>query len=350
MLSRFRRMLRSVRSGGNYPYVCARVRAMKTHLLPESEYPKLIARDVHEIARSLEEGRYKEEIHDLASDYSGAQLIERATQSQLANEFQRILDWCQGEPEILLGLYFERFTVANIKTLLRGVQTGASREEILSALLPAGRIERRVWEAAAAANSREECLEALPNSEYTRLIREMGDERLPTIENALDKEHYESLVEAVEPHNRANEAYLRFLRREVDQVNLKLILRSKHGGVDAYELVSGGRKIDEALARRIRTAGWDEVGQILEETPFGDALREALEAYEETRDLNQLMGSIEHLHLEEAENFGHLYPLSILPIIDYVLRKELEVDRLRMIAFGKQTGLPREDIEELVNI
>lgn len=350
MLSRVKEMFDRRRSGDNYPYVTARVRAMKTHLLPKSEFPKLLARDVHGIARSLEEGRYKDEIHDLASEYSGAQLVERATQAQLANEFQRILGWCEGEPKVLLGLYFERFTVANLKTMVRGTRTGANPEQILAALVPAGRIERQTWEAACRTSSLEECLGVLPDSEYTRIIEEMVDERLPVVENALDRAMYKNLVEAVEPDDRATEAFLQFLRREVDEVNLKIALRSKHAGVEEYEVVPGGRTIDEGTARSIQTADWEEVGSILQDTPFGEELEDALQVYVETRDLNELIDAIDRIHLEEAESFGRRYPLSILPIIDYVLRKKLEVDRLRMIAFGKQTGLPREEIEDLINV
>lgn len=350
MLGPVRRLFDSVRGGGNYPYVTARVRALKTHLLPEEEYPKLLARSVHEIARSLEEGQYKEHIHQLAGDYSGAQLVERATQEQMADEFQRILSWCNGEPEDLLGLYFERFTVANLKTLLRSAQAGASPEQTRAALIPAGRIPETTWRAAAETDSLSECMEILGDTHYGSLIQSMEGEPVPAIENALDRAFYETLVDAVVPRDRANQAFLKFLRREIDVVNLKLILRSKHADMSDYELVRGGHTITDEIANRVRGAEWAEVAAILDETPFGEDLREALEAYRETRDLNRLTNALENRHLEAADEFGHLYPLSILPLIDYVLRKKLEVDRLRMIAFGKQTGLPREDIEELVGI
>lgn len=349
MLSRVKEMLGRRTGRGNYPYVVARVRAMKTHLLPESEFPKLLARDAHEIARSLEEGRYKDEIHDLASEYSGAELIERATQRQLANEFQRILSWCEGEAELLLALYFERFTVANIKTILRGIKTDAPTDEIVSALIPAGRIERNVWETAARSGTIEDALAVLPRSRYTDVIEELAEAPLREIENALDRAHYEHLVDRFEPEDQATKAFHRFLRREVDEVNLKLILRSKHAGVEEYDLVGGGHAIKEGTARAARTSAWGELENILQDTPFGDALGPALAEYEETRDLNRLIGAIDQLHLEEAETFGRRNPLSILPIIDYVLRKKLEVDRLRMIAFGKQTGLERDEIEALID-
>lgn len=334
----------------NYPYVTARIRSLKTHLLPPEEYPKLIARDVHEIARRLEEGRYKEEINDLASEFGGAQLIERATQKQMGDEFRRILAWCRGEPKRLLGAYFGRFVVANLKTLLRGVHTGASRDEIETALIPAGLLKPGAWEASVAAEDPETLRENLPRTGYTRLLQGMEGERLPRIEDALDRAYYDELLSAIDPSKASTRAFLEFLRREVDIVNLKLILRSKHADVEPGALVPRGDRITKDHASRIQAAEWDEVPDILDEAGFGEALRPALRTYIETRDLNVLTTGLEHVHLKAADEFGFRHPLSIIPIIEYVLRKQIEVNRLRMIAFGKQTGMSRDEIEELIGL
>lgn len=348
MFSGARDLFGSSSGGGNYPYVTARLRALKTHLLPEEEYTRMVARDAHEIARSLQEGRYKDEVDELASRYSGAQLVERATWENMGNQFGRILSWCEGELERMLGQYFERFTVANLKTLLRGAKAGADREERREALLPVGDVDREEWTAALATDSLEECLEALSRGPYGSVLAALEDERLPTIENELDRAYYERLLASVQPTDRPKKAYVRFLRREVDGVNLRIVFRAKHADVADFEFVPGGAEVREERARRLHGADWDEVPAILDETPYGDELRGAVEAYREDGDLNHLTHRLESVHLQEADQFGHRYPLSILPVIDYVLRKKREVERLRTIAFGKQVGLDREEIEELV--
>lgn len=340
----------STSGSSNYPYVTARISSLKTYLLGPEEYPKLIARDAHEIARRLEEGRYKEQINDLASSYSGAQLIERATQEQMADEFRRILSWCRGEPKRLLGAYFDRFIVSNIKTLLRGAQGDASSEDIRLALIPAGLLKPGAWDAALQAEDMDACREALPRTRYTRLLEEHEDEPLPVIENALDRAYYEGLVQEIDPSHRSHKALMQFIQREIDIVNLKLLLRTKHADVPAGAIVPGGKRITHDHASRMQAADWDEVPDILDDASFGEDLRPALEAYLETRDLNTLTTAVEHLLIEAADEFGTRYPLSILPLIDYVLRKKIEVDRLRMIAFGKQTGLPRDEIKELIHL
>lgn len=348
MFSGFREKLRG--RGGNYPYVTARVRALKTHLLPESEYAKLLQRDLHEIARALGEGRYKDEVDELASEHSGAALVERATRVNMSREFRDILSWCQGEPETLLGLYFHRYQVHNIKTVLRGVQAGASTEEIRLALIPASVDPEETFLAATSADTLEEAIASLQGTGYDHVLRAHEDARLSEIENALDVAYYETLTQGFEPRDRPTQAFHDFLKREVDLLNLKLVLRTKHKDVIDYQLVPGGRHINDDLARRIQGADWTEVPSLLEETPFGPVLRGPLQSYLETRDLNPIAAALDQHHLDEAADFGHRYPLSILPLIDYVLRKKREVDRLRIIAVGKAHDLPRDEIETLVGL
>lgn len=337
-------------SGGNYAYVTARVKALKTHLLPEEEFPKLIARDEHEIARALQDGRYKEEIDELGSDHAGAILVERATRLHMGREFSRILGWCQGRPRDMVGHYLERFTVHNVKTVLRGARSGASREETEMALIPAGVIPMETWTQALGATSLDEAIDSLEGTGYTHVLGELKGQPPAEIENELDRRYYKHLLEAVPADSPANKAFLHYLRHEVDIVNLKLIFRAKHAGVEDYELVQGGLDVTAELARRIASAQWSEVASLVDETRHGEDLKAALATYVESRDLNPLVTALDQHLLKEADDFGHLYPLSVLPIIDYVLHKEWEVDRIRIIAFGKQAGLETEEIEQLVMV
>lgn len=332
----------------NYPYVTARVRSLRSHLLPREEFNRMIARSEHEIARSLQEGRYREAIDDLASEYSGAQLVERATWQSLGEEFKSIHSWCEGQLRGMLGEYFERFTVYNLKTVLRGARSGAQREEVLKALLPVGSVSPEDLEPVLSAETFDEAVELLPNVPYKRIVEEHREEPQAVLENALDKAFYERLLSTVDASNRPQKAYLRFLRREIDETNLQIVFRAKHAGVDTFEFVPGGEDVDEDLARRIHSAEWEEVPSLVEETPYGTELRDAVEDYIEHRDLNEISNVLDRLHLQAADEFGHRYPLSILPILEYVLRKQREVERLRMIAFGKQADLSQEEIKELI--
>jgi len=64
--------------------------------------------------------------------------------------------------------------------------------------------------------------------------------------------------------------------------------------------------------------------------------------------LNRAVQALENHVAEHSRRYAYLHPLSILPILDYLLRKEKEVRNLRTIVRGRELDLPREKIEELV--
>ena len=51
-----------------------------------------------------------------------------------------------------------------------------------------------------------------------------------------------------------------------------------------------------------------------------------------------------------TESVSAMYPLSVLPVVDYMLRKEAEVKNIRMIAYGTQAGLDSATIKGLLVI
>ncbi|MCK4455629.1 MAG: V-type ATPase subunit, partial [Thermoplasmata archaeon] len=60
--------------------------------------------------------------------------------------------------------------------------------------------------------------------------------------------------------------------------------------------------------------------------------------------------ALEKHHLKEASTYSHLHPLSILPVLDYLISKEIEVENIRIIARGKRDGLSESTIRDLLVI
>lgn len=340
-----------IRGGSNYPYVTARVRAKKTKLVPREEYKKLVAMDAHEIARYLEEGEYKSQVLDLADKYSGALLVETATRLNLSETYRDIVDLSRGELKQLLLLYLQRYDVYNVKTVLRGRFAGASEDEITRTLIPAGALSVDELGELTRLAGFPEVLEALKRTPYGAVLADApaAPERLTEIENALDRLYYSALLDAVPANNHANRAFRDFVKTEVDVLNLKTILRLRAADVeDASDvLLPGGREINEERARRLLRANPQEFASEIEGTrlaPTLDGIRVTLES----GDVNPAMNALERFLVDMARPFSERYPLSILPIIDFILRKRREVDNLRIIAYGKATGLPEETIDNLV--
>ena len=339
--------------GGNYAYVTARVRAKKNQLLTPDQYPKLLARDASEIARALQEGQYKAEIDELAARYRGAELVERAIRLNLGRTYGQILGFAQGELAQMIAAYLGRYDVANLKTILRGKFARASPEDILNETIPAGSLAPRLAELSRL-ESIEAVVDALRGTPFHRVLAAATEGRttgnLVEVENALDRAYYETLLESVPDSGRANKAFMAWLRNEIDVVNLRTLFRLRFARVADWEpyFLPGGNEVTRESAQRI-VRGTDEeaiaeVGGLSVAPEVVDATRASISA----GNVNAVATSLERELVRDASDFSHRAPLSVLPVVDFILRKKIEGDNLRAIAYGKQTGLSQSTIEELL--
>ena len=73
-----------------YPYTYVRTVVMRSLLFKKEDYHKMVKMGFSEIARFLQESNYKKEINALASEYSGADLLELALNKNLCESFKKI--------------------------------------------------------------------------------------------------------------------------------------------------------------------------------------------------------------------------------------------------------------------
>jgi V/A-type H+-transporting ATPase subunit C len=332
-----------------YAYITGRVRAMKTKLVPAEMYARMMSMDMSEIARYLEETQYKDEIDALSKDYSGVELIEHATFANLAKTFRKLERVSIDEPSFLILEYLRRWDVWNIKTLLRGKFYGASDTEITKYLVPAGELSPEFLEELAKKDSITDIISAFGGTDYSSALEHYDGKDLASLENALDKLYYFRMERAVGGTlSVGGGLLLKYVRREVDIRNLITLFRMNKAGVDAAvtqeNLIPGG-KLHEELSRM--------AGQ-----PFGEFLR-GLEGYPFWSSISDIasvdLDAVSRIEarlraylIRYAWALSNYHPLSILPVLGYMVSKETEVSNIRKIVRGKEAGLPAELIEEQV--
>ena len=343
---------------GNYAYTCTRVKAKKPFLLKKDDYAKLTLMDIPQISRFIGETQYKKEINELARFYSGVDLVEMATYKNLAQIFEQIIDFSKGELKELISQYLRRFDVWNIKTILRGKFHKAKREEILEDIVPAGVLKQQFLEKLIDLKTIDETIEGLKGTLYYKPLiaaRKQVEEitTLMPLENNLDKAYYSFLLEFIKPNSRANKLFLRFIKKEIDVVNLNTLLKLKF---EVWEgeimdlLIEGGLELTKPELKRLALLPFNRLISELKNYSFYDAIESAIEAMEETQSLNEVMRALEKHLLRDANKFSHLYPLSVLPVVHYILAKKNEVDNIRIIARGKESKLSEDVIKNLLVI
>jgi len=341
----------------NYEYVTARVRSRRSSLFDDDDYRKLVRMGTGEIARFMEETEYESEMNRLGSRHSGADLVEYALNLNLAKHFDDLLDWSEGRLYDYIARYLRKFDAWNIKTVLRGIYSEADRQAIEDDMVDAGEFSTAMLERLLAAGSVEEVVETLSSTRFGDPLSAAFEEYEETgllipLENAVDRTFYETLLDGLPTDpDRATRLYIEFLRAEIDFRNVRNALRLSRSGADldpSEYYIDGGRLFDAGEIRQL-VANTDQLVEHIRSSPYGDDLEDALETLEDADSLIEFEHALDAALLEYADTLSNRYPLSVCPVLSYVLAKEREVDNVLAIARGREAGLDPEQIEsELV--
>jgi V/A-type H+-transporting ATPase subunit C len=339
----------------NYEYVSARVRTRRAQLFEAEDYRKLVRMGPGEIARFMEESAYEREVNALGARHDGVDLIEYALNANLARNFEDLLRWCEGRLYDQVARYLRKFDAWNVKTLLRGIYADADAQEIHDDLIPAGELDERFLDRLAESGSIEDVVEGLAGTSFGEpLAGALGDYEatglLVPLENAVDRAYYELLVEDLPSGGEVDSAtalYVEVLTSEIDFRNLGNALRIARGGADidpAEYFIEGGRLFDAVEIRQL-SGDVDQIVQRVRESPYGNNLETALDSLADAESLIGFEHALEAALLQYADTLSNRYPLSVCPVLSYVLAKEREVDNIRAIARGREAGLSPEEIE-----
>ncbi len=327
-----------------WAYIATRVKVMKRKLIPKEDYTKLLNMSIDEIAKYLEETEYKEEIDKLAYKYSGVDLIDYALTYNLSKTFRKLINISTGLPKKLITLYLRRWDFWNLKNIIRGKMFGFSNEEIEATLIPAGEFDEEFLKMLIAKDNVNDIIETFKDKPFYSILEKLTHgAKLSEVEDELDKFCYSCLAKLT-AENVDMKYFVDFIKMEIDIVNIKAIIRLKKEGATVEEIVSRiipyGYQLKEEEARKLAAMELDELYKAIENYWFAEEIKEDIAKEPLSRIENDLMRAWARKVLAIA----HSHPLSVLPILAYVVLKKLEVDNLRMIIRGKSEDM---DIEEI---
>lgn len=348
------------RSGkGNYAYTVTRVKAKKSLLLKSEDYDKMLQMSVPEISRYISEAGYQKEMADLAGNLQGIDLVEYATYSNMARVFSSILGASQGELYTMVSAYLEKWDIWNLKVILRGKSYGLGAEEIKEDLVPAGILKSEDLDKLIAIENPEDIFAAYSKAVHvTILSSEIMSEykatgNLGVVEDYLDKTHYVRLLKSISPTSRPTKMFQDYVRGEIDIRNLETILKLNvegiHGEAAMKYFIEGGREIDERLATQLSNEeSISGIASDISSLRIYDSIKELME--DPSPSVRDVCLQMKKYEIASAKKFAHMYPLSVVPILDFMIHKELEVGNIRTVARGIESGLDTETIKGLLVI
>jgi len=337
------------KGGSNYAYLATRVRAMKSKLQPKETYPRLMNMEIDEIIRFIEETEYKQDVDELARTYEGVDLIEHALNRNLAVTFTKLINISEGESNYLIREYLTKYDIWNIKSILRGKHCDASLHEIKEVLVSAGQFTYTFLSELAAKESYEGVISGLEDTKYYPVLSGYDGTKLYIFENKLDKMYYGELLSTMKnPKAKERKLFVKFIRTEIDVRNLNTLFRLKKAGAKPDVIldlvIDGGFELHMDEIRKLLPLSFNEFIQSLDKYSMWSEISEIV-----SPDMESLINVETHLtrhSLKSAARLSHAYSLSIVPIMDFILSKENEVNNLRIITRGKAVNLRDEIIRE----
>jgi len=350
---------------GEYDYGNARLRAMKSRLLDGPAYDALVNADtLDELISALARTPYRTDVEAALIRYTGARCIAEAVRLNVAREGRQIQSFFDGEPRRLIKVLLGRWDVFNLKTILRGHARSIPADQIAESLVPAGELDAAALATLVAQPTIRATVDLLvtwglsyarPLVEAMPAYTERGN--LAELELALDRYRFAAALAQL-PADEPNASLIReLLAAEIDVTNIMTLLRltrirdreatlrAHYGTPDpAPLLLSGGRLVAEQMSRLNQAETVSDVAHLLAGMPYGPVVESQLEAYHQTGDLGLIQRALERWLILEGVSMFRRDPLSIAVVIGYLSAKQAEAANLRLIAYGKASGLEPDAI------
>lgn len=363
---------------GAYIYVCTRLQIRKGRLIPEDQYLRMLQMSSLQIVRMIGEGDYRTQVLQFPGGALDTNQVEQALTENLAFSFQRVLDLAPGMLGVLTSRYLARWDIINVILILHGKEHRISDLRIMSELIPAGELDRSFLEAMITQKSIDQIVPMLKDwvlypvlSEWYQQKEAAG--RFARLENRLYKRYYVDLLHALRNDPQTDYVFTRYIRLEIDLVNLRNLFRLRSGGVThdiGHYLISGGT-IDLTIFETLY--GTEEKAVFIEEIQrtgiFSLVIRGLQDVNREVTVDSDMVGemlwlrwqqrrtpihevemAVTRARLDHMDRLATRHPFSALPVLSYLERKKYEVFNLRAITRGKEYNLPNELIRRYLVI
>ena len=339
--------------GSNAPNAAARCKSRRGKLLDRTQLRQMIQQSPQQLASTVADKGYRNEIDMYSTRFSGSDLLEMALTHRLTREINEVLGFCKGDLLKQIGVYANRFSYFNTKVVLRAVENNVSAEELSHDILPEENEWNTNWlEIVKNSTNLIDVAEALKNKPWGRAITSLdSNSTLAEYEDALDRHYYKESISALSGQNTANVLLRRYLHMEIDHNNIMKFFEGKRQGLSS-ELIESillpdGKLITSNMLKNLSTMDENGILEILRKNSRFE-ISEFEKAVEESNDLQSLdpiMMFLNKRTFHVLEKMSYLSPISALPVVHYLALMRQEVRDIRMIVRGLSVGLDKKLID-----
>jgi len=343
----------------DYEYVNARVKGMKSHLLPRQRLEAIASqKQIGMVLSELDNTAYGPQVQETVArykqpDFACVDEVLRKNLRATFDKLSRIAAEASGEPTVILRVLLAKWTLNSVKAVLRAKHAEAPAEEVLETVAPTRELdEADLRELARQKDVRSVAglLHVLQNRYAKPLLEKMEEYEktrdLAVLENGLDEFYYKDCLAELRGACKSVEMMRDLVRTEIDAVNMKMVIATVLGEVPGKEaarfFVAGGKEFDrQRLAGLAESKDLDELVSRLGRSAFAKMVARQ----GQKRRLSAFEREFEKYLVGKGISLSRQDPLAAGVLIGFVYSKQREVVNLRIIAKGIATGIPAEKIK-----
>ncbi len=332
-----------------YAYPHAKVRAMKGLLLSEEHYHALLNAETFEhIVHVLQTTHYADAMRHVSENEGlSPQLLTDLLYRSLFSDCEKTIQAIDVSIRDFFTIYYQKYELINLKTILRGLISHVPQEQIAPLLLPTARYTLFSKKTLLEFNDVHAIIEHLQGTFFAyplnlALRRYEEEQEFFPLEMALDLHYYQTLWAAVKklPDSERHIAE-HIIGTMLDILNITWIIRFKEEYRFSPEeilnyTIEHGHVFRLAERRKFSEAAHSgEMIDILKTTPYGRALSGEVA-------LPTLHVLLNRYLIGQLRRFFAGNPFQIGVILGYWLLKEFEIADIITIAEAKKYGFSFE--------
>lgn len=345
------------------PYASSlgRFKSLSPTLLPKELYGPLVqARDLSDELKLLEPTVYGPELAKAGATNRGTSVFEIAVNWVLVHRLRLVQESAPFAGRSLIRSYLKRWDIENISLILAAKAENRPLAEVSNQLVSSREIPAGL---AAGPLTLDDLRQLMAQPTLDAVVAQLvkfgyGGPLLPLLEEyqrthnifpllaALWKQYYHDILENARFFQGDEWVIREFIRSEIDERNLLLLLKGKDADLPLDTVM--GRFLDGGKLSRDKVPDLYNVRSVPELVsqlePQYAGLNEGLAAYGENRSLVGFETSVVRERVVRELRRLKTFPLSISILFSFLLVSELERADLRRIIYGKQYGVPNDDV------
>jgi vacuolar-type H+-ATPase subunit C/Vma6 len=329
-------------------YINVRIKGYHGRLFDRDTYESLLSGDnLGGISTYLlSQPRYRQDVETALEHHSEREGLEYGVTGCFGRSIGEIRGMADGKVRELIDLTLYSFDMKNLRTVLLAHLRKTPAHQVRDLILPCGGITSDRLDVflsapdipSLASAMRSSCQIAADSIDAAYAEMPLHEEAVKQV-NRVERAMYRRILARLDANDQECGFLREIYRLEIDLRNVTLALKHlwegrtpDHEQFNPY--IPGGSITIPFLEEMSRAGALDEAFEMLEETPFHEAVEKGIIYYAETGFLHEMERFFEEVFIRRTQKNKRIQPLGIAVFVGYLWNHYVEMTNLRTIVNG----------------